>query len=159
MDYRTIEKGYLGQINVEKKLIQNGWNLFKPVLENGKVDLIIEKDNKYLRLQIKTVTKSDGRKIIPVRKLSHNMGKYKVKWYTSEDVDYFIGSDLDTDDLYIIPISVIQGIKSSIAISKCSKWKNNFSQMEPNSGNIIGGQDDNVESLTGNADGNDVGME
>jgi hypothetical protein len=31
--------------------------------------------------------------------------------------------------------------------------------MEPNNGNIIGGQDDNVESLTDNADGNDVGME
>ena len=31
--------------------------------------------------------------------------------------------------------------------------------MEPNGGNIIGGQDDNVEFLTDNADGNDVGME
>ena len=31
--------------------------------------------------------------------------------------------------------------------------------MELNNGNIIDGDDDNVESLTGNADGNDVGME
>ena len=31
--------------------------------------------------------------------------------------------------------------------------------MEPNSGNIISGDDDNVEPLTDNADGNDVGTE
>lgn len=31
--------------------------------------------------------------------------------------------------------------------------------MEPSIGNNISGDDDNVESLTDNADGNDVGME
>lgn len=31
--------------------------------------------------------------------------------------------------------------------------------MEPISGNINSEHDDNVESLTGNADGNDVGIE
>lgn len=31
--------------------------------------------------------------------------------------------------------------------------------MEPCYRNIISGEDDNVETLTGNADGNDVGME
>jgi len=31
--------------------------------------------------------------------------------------------------------------------------------MEPNDENIISGDNDNVESLTGNADGNDVGIE
>lgn len=31
--------------------------------------------------------------------------------------------------------------------------------MEPYYRNIISGEDDNVETLTGNADGNDVGME
>lgn len=31
--------------------------------------------------------------------------------------------------------------------------------MEPNVGNNISGGDDNVESLTDDADGNDVGME
>ena len=31
--------------------------------------------------------------------------------------------------------------------------------MEPYYRNIISGEDDNVETLTGNADGDDVGME
>lgn len=49
------------------------------------------------------------------------MGEYKVKRYTKEDIDYFIGVDTDTEDLYILPVEFSQTIKSSIAISKCSK--------------------------------------
>ena len=54
MNWNTIEKGYLGQNLVEREFIKNGFNLFKPLLENGKVDLIVEKNNVYYRIQIKT---------------------------------------------------------------------------------------------------------
>lgn len=145
---------------MEQKLIENGFNLFKPVLENGKIDLIAEKDNVYIKLQIKTIqVEKDGRKIIPVRKISHNMGEYKVKLYTKEDIDYFIGVDLDAKDLYILPVDFSTKYKSSISINSCVDYKNNFKQMEPISGNINSGHDDNVEALTGNADGTDVGIE
>lgn len=159
MNFRTIEKGYLGSLIFEKKLIENEWNVFKPVLENGKVDMIIEKDNKYLKIQIKTVQNTPYNKTIPVRKISHNMGEYKIKRYTKEDIDYFIGVDIETEDVYILPIDFFSKYSSSISVNTCSKYKNNFTQMEPNSGNTISGDDDNVETLTDNADGNDVGME
>lgn len=42
---------------------------------------------------------------------------------------------------------------------KCQQYKNNFNQLEPIIGNGNSGDDDNVESLTGHADGNDVGIE
>ena len=89
--WQTIEKGYLGNLIVEKNFIQQGFNLFKPVLENGKVDLIVEKNNKYFRLQIKTVQKDGNTKRIPIRKISHNMGLYKISRYTNVEIDYFIG--------------------------------------------------------------------
>ena len=158
-NWKTIEKGYLGSLIFEKKLIENEWNVFKPVLENGKVDMIIEKNNKYLKIQIKTVQSGQYNKVIPVRKISHNMGEYKIKRYTKEDIDYFVGVDVESEDVYIIPIEFFSKYSSSISVNTCSKYKNNFTQMELNDGNIINEDDDNVESLTGNADGNDVGME
>ncbi len=158
-DGKTIEKGYLGQILVEKEFLKHGWNIYKPVLENGKVDLIIEKNNTYLRLQVKTVQSSDTSKVIPVRKISHNMGEYKIKRYTKDDIDYFIGADIDEEVIYILPVSFSSNYASSIAVSKCTQYKNNFKQMEPLIGNSKSADDDNVESLTGNADGNDVGIE
>jgi len=127
-------------------------------LENGKVDLIVEKHNNYYKLQIKTIQKYKESKLIPLRKISHNMGTYKIKTYTSEDIDFFVGIDLETEDLYIIPVSITSAYNNSISIKKCFNYKNNFKQMEPYNGNIISGDDDNVESLTDNADGNDVGM-
>ena len=91
MDWNTIEKGYLGQNLVEREFIKNGFNLFKPLLENGKVDLIVEKNNVYYRIQIKTIQEYKDSKLIPVRKISHNMGEYKIKTYTKSDIDFFIG--------------------------------------------------------------------
>lgn len=52
-DWKTIEKGYLGSLLVEQKFIENGYNLFKPVLENGKVDLIAEKIINILNCRLK----------------------------------------------------------------------------------------------------------
>lgn len=86
------------------------------------------------------------------------MGEYKIKLYTKDDIDYFIGVDLDEKDLYILPVSFSSTYKSSISIYNCQKYKNNFTQMERNNGNIIDEGDDNVEPLTDNADGNDVGI-
>ena len=34
------------------------------------------------------------------------MGEYKIKLYTEKDIDYFIGVDINTRDLYILPISI-----------------------------------------------------
>lgn len=133
--------------------------MFKPVLENGKVDLIVEKNNKYFRLQIKTIQKDRNSKRIPIRKISHNMGLYKISRYTNVEIDYFIGVDIENEDLYILPVSFSSKYKSSIGLNVCQFFKNNFKQMERCNGNITNEHDDNVESLTDNADGNDVGME
>ena len=127
----TISKGYLGQLIVEKAFIKNGYNLYTPVLENGKVDLIAEKNNKYWKLQIKTIQVQHGKKNIPVRKVSHNMGQYKIKRYTSDDIDLFIGVDLETEDIYVLPVAFSSQYASYINVSKCNNYKNNFEQLEP----------------------------
>lgn len=161
MELGKIEKGYLGSLIVEQKLIKNGFNVFKPVTENGKIDMIIEKNNKYFRLQIKTVIteKRNGVKNVPVRKLSHNKTSHKTHLYTAEEIDYFVGVDLDTEDVFMIPILFSQQYRSSISINKIQNFKNNFNLTEPYSRNIISGEDNIGETLTDNADGNTEGME
>lgn len=135
MNYKTIEKGYIGQLIVEKKFLNEGWILYRPILENGKIDLIAEKDNKYIRIQIKTTQNVISGKnnhisrYVPLCKVSHNMGKYKIHRYTKEEIDYFIGVDVDTEDLYILPISVVEKFRKSIALSTAEPWKNNFEQL------------------------------
>lgn len=155
----NIEKGYLGSLIVEKSFVKNGFSVFKPVMENGKVDMIVEKYNIYLKIQIKTVQESRGSKSIPMRKISHNMGTYKVSTYTSNDIDYFIGVDVATEEVYLIPVSVTEQYKSSISITKLSIYKDNFDLMELRSGNTVNEEDNIGECLTGNADANTEGIE
>lgn len=87
------------------------------------------------------------------------MGEYKIKLYTKDDIDFFIGADIESNDLYILPISFSSKYTRSVSINSCQEFKNNFKQMELLCGNIENEEDDNVETLTDNADGNDVGTE
>lgn len=87
------------------------------------------------------------------------MGEYKVFRYTKNDIDFFIGVDLNTEDLYILPVEFSSTRNSSISTAVCQEYKNNFEQLELIIRNNNNGDDDNVESLTDNADGNDVGIE
>lgn len=127
----TISKGRLGYNLLERELLKQEFEIYIPVLENTKIDCIAIKNNQLIKFQIKTIQIDSGSKKLPVRKISHNQGEYKVHLYTTDEVDYFVGVDVDTEDLYIVPINFIEQYKSSIAISTLTNngFKNNFTQL------------------------------
>ena len=89
-----------------------------------------------LRFQIKTIQNDRGKKILPVRKISHNQGEYKIHHYDANEIDYFVGSDLEEECLYICPIEFVSQYKSAIGEAALQPYKNNFTQLEPLNGNI-----------------------
>ena len=127
----TISKGRLGYNLLERELLKQEFAIYVPVLENTKIDCIAIKNNQLIKFQIKTIQMDSGSKKLPVRKISHNQGEYKVHLYTADEVDYFVGVDVDTEDLYIVPINFIEQYKSSIAVSTLTNngFKNNFTQL------------------------------
>lgn len=149
----TITKGRLGYNLLEKELLKREFEIYTPLLENIKIDCIICKNGILLKLQIKTIQTDRGYKKLPVRKISHNQGKYKIHKYTSDEIDFFIGTDVETEDLYIVPISIIEQYKSTISINTLEPYKNNFALLEPQVGNDLSGCDDIGETLTGNTEG------
>ena len=69
-------------------------------------------------------------KHMPVRKISHNQGEYKIHFYTADEIDYFVGSDIDDEILYIVPIEFVQNYTSRISERTLQPYKNNFDQLE-----------------------------
>ena len=133
----TIVAGKIGQNIFENEMLKNGWDLYIPLLENTKIDCIAVKNNSYiLRFQIKLIGSDDK---LPVRKISHNQGQYKIHLYNKDEIDYFVGVDRKTEDLYIVPIEIVSQYTSSISLCKLQDYKNNFIQLEPNIGNNISG--------------------
>ena len=126
----TISKGRLGYNLVEKQFLLNDFEIYVPLLENTKIDCITVKNGKLLKYQIKTIQLDRGYKKLPVRKISHNQGEYKIHHYNSDEIDYFIGVDLETEDLYIVPMNFVEQYSSSISISKLEPYKNNFTSLE-----------------------------
>ena len=67
--------------------------------------------------------------------------------------------DIDTEDVYIIPSTISSIYRSAISINIVESFKNNFNLMELYNRNIINGEDNIGELLTGNADDNTEGIE
>ena len=146
----TIAKGRLGYNLLERELLKRDWDLYIPILENTKIDCIAIKGDTLIRMQIKTLAKD---KSLPVRKISHNQGEYKIFRYDASTIDFFIGVDLDAEDIYIVPVEFSSKYSSSIGYKTLQPYKNAFNLMEPNSKNTISGDDDIGEPLTGNTEG------
>ena len=149
----TITKGRLGYNLLEKELLKRNYKIYVPLLENTKIDCIACKNGQLIKIQIKTIQMDRGYKKLPVRKINHNQGEYKIFNYTSDEIDYFVGVDIDTEDLYIVPIDIVEKYKSAISVSTLEYYKNNFDYMEPQVGNNLSGCDDIGETLTGNTEG------
>lgn len=146
----TITKGRLGYNLLERELLKRDWDLYVPVLENTKIDCIAIKANILIRMQIKILAKD---KSLPVRKISHNQGEYKIFRYDASTVDFFIGVDLDTEDIYVVPVEFSSKYSTSIGYRTLQPYKNAFNLMEPNSRNTTSEDDDIGEPLTGNTEG------
>ena len=126
-----VKKGTAAELIAKAKFLLEGFNIYNELNSDSKVDFLVEKDNQYYRIQVKCVDKSGT---LPFRKLSHSKTTHKIHQYTCTDVDYFVGVDLRTYDLYVLPITKIT--KSSKKIKFLQEYKDNF-ELEPYCGNIV----------------------
>ncbi len=116
----TINKGKAAEHIVIAKFLKAGYNVYTPVAESTKVDLIVELDNVYHKIQVKAFGFNKTNLQIQVRKIGVNTKtNTKISYYTAQDVDYFAAVDVKTDEVFLVPISVVQQYRSSISKSAC----------------------------------------
>jgi len=86
-------KGTIGELTIARDLQLNGFNVFKELGDLSKIDLIAEKDNKLIKLQVKTLTSKNGCVTLVSKKSGPNYSfRYKL-----QDVDIFSVYILDLD--------------------------------------------------------------
>ena len=108
-----------GELRFAAEFIRKGWSIFLPYGEDSAVDLLIEKDGEYKRIQVKTTKPISG--AIHCRMKSSN--NWQVKKYTKKEIDYFGIYDYENKKGYLIPIEKVTGM---IEISlRIEKTKNN----------------------------------
>jgi len=108
------------------KAMLAGFECFTPVSAGSRIDVVV--GDHLFKCQVKTLASGRGAKKLPVRKIGCNSKTNTKSYvYSSKDVDFMIGVDVDTFDVYVVPIQDIAQYKSLVSINILSKYKNNFS--------------------------------
>ena len=97
-------KGDLAELKVATDLLERGYRIAIPYGEDHDFDLILCRDDKLERVQVK-YTESNGNFLI-VRTRSHSLTNGKVKrtkYYTAATIDWIAVYDKNTDRCYYVP--------------------------------------------------------
>lgn len=99
----TKDKGDLGEAKVIADTIQRGHKVALPLGENWRYDLVVERQGRLERVQVK-YTESDGR---VVRCMARSANNWQTIRYTSGDFDWLAVYDKTTDRVYYIPSELL----------------------------------------------------
>ncbi|MAE83520.1 MAG: hypothetical protein CMB80_12330 [Flammeovirgaceae bacterium] len=91
---KTHDKGMIGELAVRKSLLEMGYSVFLPEVDNEQIDLIIEQDNgQFRRIQVKTVLTQKTSTSIEVNMLKYkNTGRVDVVaiYYAPKDIIAYV---------------------------------------------------------------------
>lgn len=115
MEYTTNQKGLITEMSVALYLIKMGYQVSQPLNVDCKYDLLLDVNNKILKLQVKTSHLSNTTKnsiqfncrSITGRKANNQL---KTSLYTKDDIDYF--ATIWNEQLYLIPVEHCSATKT-----------------------------------------------
>jgi hypothetical protein len=120
-------QGSLGEISIAKDLMEKGFDIFLPVGENTKVDLIGVFQNKTYKFQVKSLKILHGRVSLKAIKRGKNYtGKKYASRYTEEMIDIFAGYVYERNLVFYVKCSDTTD-KDGLSI-RIDKAKNNMSK-------------------------------
>lgn len=115
----SLNKGALGELAVKKDLLEQGYNVYEPVVDVDQVDLVVELSNGAMkRVQVKTVMKLKRGTAIEV-----NLHKYKNTNRIDVVAVYFLPKDIIAyypyDNSHGLSLAITTGKNNQI---KGRKW-------------------------------------
>ena len=96
--------GQRGELLVAEKLIGQGWSVAPPLGDNAPFDLLVNKGDRFLRLQVKaTLEQHSYRNNRPHYQFQLAHGVSSKKRYTAGEVDFFVCCALDSHRFWVLP--------------------------------------------------------
>lgn len=125
MTDKTLLLGKAAEYLFISHLLMNGIECYVPVGEASRIDVLTGSSLK--RCQVKMIYKSKTQSGLWIRKAGGQKGKTYT--YSSLDVDFMIGADLDSMSVYIVPIEDIARYKAIMGLKALERgrYMNNFS--------------------------------
>jgi len=103
----TQFKGTITELEVASYLLSLNYIVSQPLVQDSKYDLIVDVNNKLIRLQVKTARqhpKNQGKSIVfNCRSTTNNVRECKQRYYSTEDVDFF--ATFWDGKVFLIPVN------------------------------------------------------
>lgn len=82
--------GLITEYKCQLYLLEHGFNILLPIGNHQKYDLVIEKNNKFYKIQIKHSTEKEDSFLVRTKYDIRDNGKVRQQTYNKEDIDYFM---------------------------------------------------------------------
>ena len=105
----TDQKGAIAEIAVAAEAVKLGIDVYRPVAEGGRCDMIFDLETRLLRVQCKWATRRGEVLVINCRSARRCAEGFIRRTYTSEEIDAIAAYSLDLDRCFLIPIRRVEG--------------------------------------------------
>lgn len=89
-ELNSSQIGFTTELKCQIFLIEQGWNILIPTGNYQKYDIVIEKNNKFYRIQVKHAAEQENGFLVRTRYEIRDNGKTKKQPYQEGDIDYFM---------------------------------------------------------------------
>ena len=116
--------GQRGELLVAERLIGQGWSVAHPFGDNEPFDLLVNKGERFLRLQVKATLEQHKYKCNrPHYQFQLAHGQSSKTRYTADQVDFFVCCALDSHRFWILPFSAATVITLKIYNGEGSRFR------------------------------------
>ena len=113
--------GAVGVARVAGALFRNGYSVLVPMEDFAGYDLVAEKNGKFLRIQVKTTSKTEGDKTY--YRFMTSKGCDSKAAYTRDKIDILVAWAMDEDLFWVLKPSNLSGPTKKLYPKTGSSWR------------------------------------
>jgi PD-(D/E)XK endonuclease len=119
----TDQKGAIAELAIQLAAVKLGIEVYRPVAEGGRFDMILAPDTRLIRVQCKWARRYDD--VVIVRCYSSRRGREGLlrRLYTADEIDAFAAYCEELDRCFFIPIELFP--RASQIMLRLSPTRNN----------------------------------
>jgi hypothetical protein len=119
----TDQKGAIAELAIQLAATKLGIEVYKPVAEGGRYDMIFDLETALLRVQCKWSTRRGEVLLVSCRSARRSARGFVRRTYTAAEVDAIAAYNLELDRCFLIPIARVED-RPGIAL-RLSPCRNN----------------------------------
>ena len=105
----TNQKGAIAETAITHQAVRLGIDVYRPVVEGGRYDLIFGIGSRLLRIQCKWAARQEEVIIVRCRTCRRGRDGLVRGSYTADEIDAFAAYRLDVDQCFLLPIARFAG--------------------------------------------------